>query len=211
MARLKNPLMSLDASGTIAGQITTQVWKGRAYFRKKPSGKPTLSINQRYARTMMSFLNGEWARIPLAHPSWTGLATASNFTNFNAFIQHNLNGWQQTTTPTVEPSPPTFHLPPSPFITSAIGGKGIITVTVNADTNGFEWGFWLELSNLIDNKPHKGTITAVFSCFGWTAGNDFTYLMGQIPKGHYTALQLKTFSTDGAALYCDTAGPINVT
>lgn len=94
MARLVGPLMSLDASGSIAGALTFAKNKGRQYVRQLVIPANPKSPAQTAFRAYMRFLSQVWAQIDTyigagTQGSWQQLADASNVSPFNAFTKYN--------------------------------------------------------------------------------------------------------------------------
>ena len=101
MARATGPLLSLDASGSIAGAVTFSKWKGRNYVRQLVIPKNPKSAKQLGVRAMMKYLAQIWASIgAVPKASWDDLAAAKNISPFNAFTGENLARWQSNDGPT---------------------------------------------------------------------------------------------------------------
>lgn len=143
MARTVGPLMSLDASGSLAGTITFAKWKGRSYVRQLVTPSNPRSALQLSTRAMMKFLSQQWTPELTANQkaSWEDDAAAMAASPFNAFTRTNLSRWTQFTGPTKETpigaagTAPTFTTPPD-----AVNGVRQATLTwdLNALNNG--WG-----------------------------------------------------------------------
>lgn len=87
MASVKGPLMSLDASGSVADTITFSKWKGRNYVRQLviPANPQTgLQVGQRAA---FKFLTQVWASLSATiQARWATLAAPKSITPLNEMI-----------------------------------------------------------------------------------------------------------------------------
>jgi len=90
MATTKGPLMSLDASGSLADTIVYSKWKGRNYVRQHviPSNPKTgLQVGM---RSMMRFVTQIWATLSLIiQDRWKVVADPLSITPLNAMVQLN--------------------------------------------------------------------------------------------------------------------------
>lgn len=90
MARTKAPLLSLDASGSIAKAIVYSKWKGRSYVRSsvKPSNpKSGLQVGM---RASMRFLTQVYASIgATAQANWKTQAKKMNITALDQMVKVN--------------------------------------------------------------------------------------------------------------------------
>lgn len=140
MARVTGPLMSLDASGSIADTIVFSKWKGRNYVRQHAVPSNPRSDGQYYTRAMMSFLAKNWAALSAADQlAWTTLAAATNVSNFNAYVKFNMDRWTQEDGPAFTPTEPATVAAVLGTLT-ATGGKGILTVSQAVTTINDGWG-----------------------------------------------------------------------
>lgn len=95
MALVTAPLMSLDASGSVAKTVTFSKWKGRNYVRQTVIPHNPKSAAQTGMRSAVRFLSQIWASIKVAVAAdYLALADAQKISPFNAFIQVNLNRWR---------------------------------------------------------------------------------------------------------------------
>lgn len=106
MARTYSPLLSLDASGTIANSLTFSKWKGRNYVRTRVTPANPQSQSQWGMRSMMKALSQVWASLSAARQNaWEELADAESVSKFNAFVSYNLKKHRDAVGPRTEPSP----------------------------------------------------------------------------------------------------------
>lgn len=130
MARTTGPLMSMSASGSLAGTLTYAHWKGRPYVRQLVTPANPKSQAQYYTRSMMRFLSQVWALLsPTAQAMWDDLAKQGNFSPFNAFVRLNMKRWTQALSPSDDPSLPGGGVAPVLGTLTPTGGVGQITGT----------------------------------------------------------------------------------
>ena len=90
MALTTGPLMSLDASGSIAGTLVFSKWKGRNYVRQLVTPSNPKSAKQVSVRAMFGFLAQEWATLSAGlQATWQALADATTISPFNAYVSNN--------------------------------------------------------------------------------------------------------------------------
>lgn len=141
MALVTAPLMSLDASGTIAKSITFSKWKGRNYVRQtvKPLNPKTAA--QTGVRACMKFLSKAWVSIKAASSaSYLAEADAKKISTFDAYISENLRRWREgkgiaQSYPAAEASTPGTITMGAPA-----GGQRNIVLTLTPSTATALWG-----------------------------------------------------------------------
>lgn len=100
MAKVTGPLMSLEASGTVAKTITFSRWKGRPYVRQTVRPANPRSPGQQRTRAMLKYLSQAWQAVAaLAKTSWSLAAEANKVSNFNAFVRANMMDWSSDLPP----------------------------------------------------------------------------------------------------------------
>jgi len=90
MAKVKGPLMSLDASGSIAGSITFSKWKGVKTARIKSTPSNPDTAGQQAQRTTFSLAVASWKAQDAADQlTWTNRAKALglNMSGFNLYVR----------------------------------------------------------------------------------------------------------------------------
>jgi len=90
MARTKGPLMSLDASGSIAKTITFSKWKGRSYVRELVIPANPKSGGQVGVRSTFKFITqifGTLSALIVSH--WKDIADQSSVTPLNSMVSRN--------------------------------------------------------------------------------------------------------------------------
>lgn len=105
MVRVKAPLMSLDASGTVGKSIVFASWKGRNYVRRHAIPANPSSGLQVGIRAVFKFVAQNYATLAAGDiTDWTNLAAADNITPLDAQIRDAVSrarrnlGWRENTT-----------------------------------------------------------------------------------------------------------------
>lgn len=143
MARLTGPLMSLDASGSVAGALTFAKWKGRNYVRQLVTPANPKSAAQTAFRAMFGYLSRLWASIDTfdagSQASWEDLAEAGNYSPFNAYMRYNQDRWSRFLAPVIDPAatPASAGALSTP---AATAGVKSIAFTVDCAVNADTWG-----------------------------------------------------------------------
>lgn len=87
MAKPTGPLLSLDASGTIADTLTFSRWRGIGYVRQRVIPSNPQSVAQTQTRSVFTWASNMWRTAPsLARAPWTRFAAGQALTDRNAFI-----------------------------------------------------------------------------------------------------------------------------
>jgi len=104
MARVKGPLFSLEASGTVAKTITFSQWKGRMYLRKHTLPLNPQSAKQVNVRTAMTLLVTEWqSEIAGDKTIWNDFAKQFNKSGFNEYVSRGMKEYVIQITTAVTP------------------------------------------------------------------------------------------------------------
>jgi len=115
MARVKGPLFSLEASGSVAETIVYSKWKGRQYVRQHTIPLNPQSALQINVRTAMTLLVAYWQTLAQGVKDlYIAEGKKFNYSGFNYFVKRGMDEYvvQLTTavTPlsvTVSGNPPT--------------------------------------------------------------------------------------------------------
>ena len=112
MVRVKAPLFSLEASGTIGGCIVYSKWKGRDYVRRHAIPSNPQSGLQVGVRSVFGWIAQDYTNLSDADISdWEDLAAGDNITPLNAQIRDAVGrarrnlGWRENTTDTGSTTP----------------------------------------------------------------------------------------------------------
>ncbi len=105
MVRLKGPLFSMEASGTIANSVVFAKWKGRDYARRHAIPSNPQSALQTGVRSVFKWLTENYTNLSAGDKAdWAALAASDNLTPLNAQIRDGVAlarrnlGWRQNTT-----------------------------------------------------------------------------------------------------------------
>lgn len=91
MAKVKGPLLSMRASGTIGKNIVFAQWRGIPYTRQHVVPSNPRTAGQTLTRGVFKLLNDIFRRLgPLGMAPWGIAAEGRPFTDRNAFIKTNL-------------------------------------------------------------------------------------------------------------------------
>jgi len=102
MVKVNGPLMSMDASGTLADAVTFSKWRGRNYVRERviPSNPETGAQVGR--RAMFRFLTQNWDAILVGDKAtWQDLADQIVASKFNAYLKQNMEDWHNFLCPSM--------------------------------------------------------------------------------------------------------------
>jgi hypothetical protein len=118
MVKTKGPMMSLNASGTLAGIMQFQQRKGGGCLKKNATPKNPRSAKQTSIRACMKFLSQQWHLIdPTPKATWTERAELLNISPYNAYISTNLERFRNNLGLTQGIPPYATHLDPFDEVT----------------------------------------------------------------------------------------------
>ena len=91
MAKTTGPLLSLGASGTVAGVMTFATWRGVPYVRQRVTPANPRSTAQVLTRDIFTNMGFMWKTAgPLVRAPWERFATGQKLVGRNAFMGQNL-------------------------------------------------------------------------------------------------------------------------
>lgn len=94
MARVKGPLFSLDASGSLKKTIVYSKWKGRQYVRQHAiplNPQSPAQVNVRLAWTLLVL---DWqAAAPAVHDTWDEFGKQFQMSGFNQYISRGMDAY----------------------------------------------------------------------------------------------------------------------
>jgi hypothetical protein len=100
MVKVHGPMMSLDASGTLANAVTYSKWKGRNYVRERVIPSNPKTGPQVGRRAMFTFLSQYWQYLGAADKAtWQDVADELVALTFNAYVSKNMEGWHNFLSP----------------------------------------------------------------------------------------------------------------
>lgn len=193
MAIVNGPLLSLDASGKVAGAIVFSKWKGRPVVRQLVTPSNPQSAAQWGQRSMMSFLASAWAGLSDAEKAaWQDLAEQGKYSPFNAYTAYNLNRWTQWNDPVVEPGAAAGTVPVMGALT-VTGGVRQLTVSNVITTANDIWGMVICLSTTTGFTPSKSNTRAV----ALYSASPITYVISGLSADTYY-VRTAGFTTGGS-------------
>jgi hypothetical protein len=195
MAKITSPLLSLDASGSVAGAITFSKWKGRNYVRQlvKPSNPST--AKQVSVRSMFGFLAQQWALLtPTQQATWAGKAAATTVSEFNAYMSTNQNRWRSLLAPGKSNPVPSTGTVGTVNAQSVVGAIRLATIAVSLTAVNANWG--LQVHRSITNNFTPDFTSLVGVLLKVTTGSE-NFVDSPLIAGTYY-WRLIPFSIDGA-------------
>ena len=194
MVRVYGPMMSLDASGSLAQAIVFSKWKGRNYVRERVIPANPKSGGQRGMRAMLKFLAQNWTNVgDSPQASWEARADAASISPFNAFTSYNQKRWRNFTGPTDTYPEATTDVDTTLSTLALTLGERSITVTQAVTTAADGWGI------LIFRSP-TGTFDTgwdnLIAALPIDSTNDIVYVDTPLTPGDYY-YDVRPFTLDG--------------
>jgi hypothetical protein len=144
MVKVYGPLMSFDASGSLAKTATFSKWKGRNYVRQRVVPANPKSALQVSVRAMLKFLSQAWTSIgSTPQGTWEDLAAASQISPFNAYVGRNGSRWREFQAPSQSYPAAETGTQPVAALTSVSGGPSYCDVLLTLTTQNDCWGVML--------------------------------------------------------------------
>lgn len=141
MVKVNAPMMSLDASGSIAGSLVYSKWKGRNYVRALVKPANPKSGGQVGVRSMFKFLSQIWDGLSDANKAtWEDRADDLVASPFNGFMSYNQKRWRDFNTPSKED--PAAEIATAPSACTGVATPDIrsITLAITHGANAADWG-----------------------------------------------------------------------
>ena len=206
MVRLYGPLMSLDASGTLADSVTFSKWKGRNYARQRVVPSNPNSVSQQSVRAMLRALSQAWASMSAGNQAtWQVRADQTTISPFNAFCAYNLNRWRSFKAPSKEdPATEVGGAPNAPTTTPSAGVREIqLSIADGAVPPDWFWlvhrstvtGFTPSFSNLVRVVPWSATPTIYIDTGLETGVAQFYRIRGTLATGVLGTLEVERTAT----------------
>lgn len=150
MAKVQGPLMSLDASGTVANTAVFSKWKGRNYVRTRvvpanPKSAAQTGVRSTHAGLVKAFQ----ANRTTINTNFATLAKQNSVSAFNAFIGFNQKRKSQGFYSANNPNP-TNAAPANnaTLLAATVGGKYVrLTWTDAADANAWLFAIYRKLGS----------------------------------------------------------------
>jgi hypothetical protein len=147
MALTTGPLMSLDASGSVAKTIVFSKWKGRNYVRQLVTPANPKSDKQVSVRGMFKFLAEAWAFLSAPNQdTWDAIASSLSISPFNAFMREDQSRWASFKSPGKQSPVGETGTPGTLTAQSATGGVGQCTLSIDLNVVNQNWGIQIHRS-----------------------------------------------------------------
>jgi len=183
MVKVSAPMLSLDASGSIAGAMVFSKWKGRNYVRSLVKPANPKSGGQVGVRAMFKFLAQIWNGLSDANKAtWETRADQLVASPFNAFMSYNQKRWRDFDPPSKED--PAAETGTAPSLCTGVATPDVrsITLVITHGTDPADWGL------AIFRSP-TGTFDLAFSnCIAVVAvdgSGDAEYVDSPLDPGTY--------------------------
>lgn len=169
MVKVKAPMMSLAASGSLGGALVFSTWKGTPYVRTLVTPTNPKSAAQTAIRAMMKFLSQDWENLTAPNQAtWDETALNDSISPFNAYIRYNLSRWRMYKTPSKEL--PAAETADARTITQSLTGgirNILISNTPSAATD--QWGILIMRSLAAIVTPNWNLVVAAVKSDGTNA------------------------------------------
>jgi len=195
MVKVYGPMMSLDASGTLADAITFSKWKGRQYARERVIPSNPKSGAQVGRRSMFRFLTQLWASVGDAdQATWQDLADQLVASPFNAYISDNMVDWHNFLCPS-EATPATRAGTPSDnALTAAVWEENRVKLSLAGSALGDAWGIIIFAKEGGAVTPAVGNAVLV-EADTTIAAHDIFWTPPTVATWHFDSI---AFADDGA-------------
>lgn len=141
MARVTGPLMSIDASGSLAGSIVFAKWRGRNYVRRHAVPSNPRTPAQLAARAIIAFLGAVWKDLAAElQATWEEGSKSLNISAFNEYIRLNARDWRDQIGPSQASPPARVKVPGvATSLVGVVSGRQVqLTLTMTPGTA--DWG-----------------------------------------------------------------------
>lgn len=196
MAKLKGPILSLSAGGTIGDSVIFSSWRGRPYAKKLTIPNNPNSAAQIGARSMLRFLSMNYASLsPSDQNWWIPIALERQISPYNFFCSYNLERWRAYLLPT-KIYPATESAPARNIIfaiaNAALRGLDLIIPSVAAN---LAWGITIHRSTVTGfTRSSINCIQVIY--WPWAFASEYTYHDPNLDPGTYY-YKLGSFSESG--------------
>jgi len=163
MVKVVGPLMSMDASGSLAKSMVFSKWKGRNYVRQLVTPSNPKTGGQVGVRAMFKFLAQNWtASVDAAYKAtWEDRAADAIISPFNAFMSYNQNRWRQFNAPSEAYPALEDDATPSAALLAVEGAVRLVTCTLTYDMIRAGWCGIIHRSTTTPFTPTFATCKAV--------------------------------------------------
>lgn len=195
MVKLRAPMMSLGASGSLGNAITFSKWKGRAYARELVVPSNPKSGLQTGFRAMFAFLSQQWTNVSTGdQATWQTLADQLVASPFNAYMRGNQRRWRNFTPP-AEATPAAEAATPPTWTSEPDVAGGVDSILMSWDVNVINdsWGMVIFRALTTGFTPSISNVVKVVQL---TAAGAGTWLDSPLVADQYF-YDCRPFTTDG--------------
>jgi len=194
MARVKGPLFSMDARGSIGKTLVFSVWRGINYVRRHAIPSNPKSAAQLSFRSMMKFLSQIWNGLSAANKAtWDDRSDSLNISPFNAFVGYSQTRWNHYKGPTKEYAAAEAGEGGDAPTTTPSNGVKEISLSIAHGVASPAWGWIIHRSTTTGFTPSRSTAVAVMA----TAADPDVYLDAPLVTGTPYYYRIQGFSDDG--------------
>jgi len=194
MARVKGPLFSMDARGSIGKTLVFSIWKGINYVKRHSIPSNPKSAAQVSFRAMFTFLSQIWDGLSTANKAtWDTRADSLNVSPFNAFMQVSMTRWNHYKGPTKEyPAGEAGTAGDAPTTTVSTGVKEL-SLSISHGVASPGWGWVIHRSVTTGFTPSRSTAIASIQ----TSVDPDVYLDAPLLTGIPYYYRIQGFSVEG--------------
>lgn len=183
MVKLRGPMLSAEASGTLGNAAILSSWKGRAYAKAYAIPSNPRTAMQTANRAVMRFLAQVWNDVPAPEKAmWVALAQEMGIPSYNAFIRTNLERWAMFKAPSMYYPVTNGGALPTATLETATGHAGYADVVLNIRNDRDTFCVMLFRDQVTPVVPAKHNLIAMLP--NWIE-DDFTYKDEALPAGTY--------------------------
>ena len=195
MVKVRGPMFSLGASGTLADAVTFSIWKGRPYVRERVIPSNPKSGAQTGRRGMLRFLSQAWASVAAVdQATFQDLADEMVAAPFNAYIGLNLRNWHNFLPPSKTFLRPEVGTPSDNALTAAVWEENRIKLSLAGTALGDAWGIVLFAKEAGAVTPAVGNAILV-EPDTTIAAHDVFWTPPTVATWHFNSI---AFADDGA-------------
>lgn len=101
MVRTRGPLLSVNATGTLAKMLIHSSCRGTSYTKRHVIPHDPKTAKQMAGRAYMRWLTRNWAQVTTPQRNtWAALAESLNLPQYQAYLKHNATRWASFHGPT---------------------------------------------------------------------------------------------------------------
>lgn len=205
MARVKGPLFSMDARGSIGKTLVFSIWKGINYVRRHSIPSNPKSAAQVSMRSMFTFLSQIWNGLTAGNKAtWDTRADSLNISPFNVFMAYSMDLWNHYKGPSKEYPAAEAGVGGLAPITTVSAGVKELSLSIAHGATSPDWGWIIHRSTTTGFTPSRSTAVAVIE----TTADPDVYLDVPLLTGTLYYYRIQGFADDSVmgTLEAETSG-----